>query len=115
VAEAVHSPLGQFNAGVFAPKYGRDPDWGSKGDSDTTVNVEAVLFSSTAADAGDLKARLQAFVPAPRQTTIAALDRLPPAYDARSNAGMRRSENAKPGIEAVPLRSMSGARGRSGR
>jgi hypothetical protein len=32
VAETVHSPSGQFDAGVFRAKYGRDPDWGSKAD-----------------------------------------------------------------------------------
>src|ERR1035437_3678609 len=33
VAEAVHSPSSQLNAGLFRAKYGGDPDWGTAGES----------------------------------------------------------------------------------
>jgi hypothetical protein len=104
VAEAVHSPSGQFDAGVFRAKYGRDPDWGSKGDFgyDRKPSKLCFFFYGSVMPA-DLKARLKAFVPAPRQTTIAALDRLPPAYDRPFQRWNEKERKREPGIEAVPL------------
>jgi hypothetical protein len=104
VAEAVHSPSGQFNAGVFRAKYGRDPDWGSKGDFGYDRKPSTLcFFFYGGVMPGDLKARLKAFVPAPRQTTIAALDRLPPAYDRPFERWNEKERKREPGIEAVPL------------
>jgi hypothetical protein len=104
VAEAVHSPSGQFNSGVFRAKYGRDPDWGSKGDFgyDRKPSKLCFFFYGSVMPA-DLKARLKAFVPAPRQTTIAALDRLPPAYDRPFERWNEKERKREPGTEAVPL------------
>jgi hypothetical protein len=104
VAEAVHSPSGQFDAGVFRAKYGRDPDWGSKGDFgyDRKPSKLCFFFYRSVMPA-DLKARLKASVPAPRQTTIAALDRLPPAYDRPFERWNEKERKREPGIEAVPL------------
>lgn len=83
VAEAVHSASAQFNAGVFRAKYGRDPDWGSDGKSGYGRKPSKLcfFFYKNGVIPGDLKARLLTFVPVPRQTTIAALDQLPPVYD----------------------------------
>jgi hypothetical protein len=104
VAEAVHSPSGQFDTGVFRAKYGRDPDWGSKGDFgyDRRPSKLCFFFYSGVMPA-DLKARLKAFVPAPRQTTIAALDQLPPAYDRPFERWNEKERKREPGIEIVPL------------
>ena len=104
VAQAVHSPSGQFNDGVFRAKYGRDPDWGSKGDFryDRKPSKLCFFFYCSVMPA-DLKMRLKAFVPAPRQTTIAALDQLPTAYDRPFERWNEKERKREPGIEAVPL------------
>jgi hypothetical protein len=104
VAEAVHSPSGQFDAGVFRAKYGRDPDWGSKGDFGYDRKPSKLcFFLYGSVMPADLKARLKAFVPAPRQTTIAALDRLPPAYDRPFERWNEKERKRERGTEAVPL------------
>lgn len=105
VAEAVHSPSSQFNAGLFRAKYGGDPDWGpaDKYGYERSPSALRFFFYRNLVIPGDLKARLLTFVPAPRRTTIAALDQLPPVYNLpfeRWNAKLRTHEN---GTEETPL------------
>lgn len=104
VAEAVHSESSQFEAGRFRAKYGRDPDWGPTGKygHDHTPSALCFFFCQKVVPA-DLKARLLRFVPRPRPTAIAALDRLPPVYPRpfeRWNAQQRIREK---GTEDVSL------------
>lgn len=105
VAEVVHADSPRFNAGQFRAKYGKDPDWGSEEDSFRSHQKPSALrfFFYRNAMPADMKARLKAFVPPPRQATIAVLDQLPAAYDRpfeRWNQQRRTREN---GAEAVPL------------
>lgn len=82
VAEAVHSPTAEFNAGLFLAKYGRDPNWGSedKHGYDRKPSALCLFIYRHRIIPTDLAARLLTFVPAPRGATIAALDQLPPVY-----------------------------------
>ncbi|HXB69367.1 MAG TPA: helicase-associated domain-containing protein [Candidatus Acidoferrales bacterium] len=104
VAEAVHSSSPQFEAGLFRAKYGRDPDRGSGGEYRSSRKPSALcFFFYKNAMPADLKARLLKFVPAPRQTTVGALDRLPAVYErpfVRWNEEQRTRET---GTEEVPL------------
>ena len=104
VAEAVHSPSSQFEAGVFRAKYGRDPDWG-RADKYGRREPSALclFFHQYRVIPADLKERLLTFVPKPRETTIATLDELPPVYDrpfVQWNTAQRTREE---GTEEVPL------------
>jgi XPB/Ssl2-like helicase family protein len=83
VAEAVHSPSSRLNGRLFRAKYGRDPDWGSadKLGYDRKPTRLCLFLYKRGIVPADLKARLLKFVPEPRQSTIATLDRLPPVYE----------------------------------
>ena len=104
VAEAVHSPSSQLNAGLFRAKYGRDPDWSTASESSYDHKPSALrffLYKSGVVPA-DLKARLLKFVPEPRQSTIATLDRLPPTY------GRPFDHNSLPrGVQSFPTERLS--------
>ena len=104
VAEALHSPSAQFNASAFRAKYGRDPDWGSevKFGYDRKPS-KLCFFYKNGKIPGDLKTRLLTFVPAPRQSTIAALDQLPPAYKRPFERWNEKQRTREQGTEAVPL------------
>jgi hypothetical protein len=105
VAEAVHSPSSRLNAGLFRAKYGRDPDWGPAGKSGYDRKPSCLclfLFRGGIAPA-DLKARLLKFVPEPRQSAIAALDRLPPAYERPFERWNEKQRTREKGTEEVPL------------
>ena len=105
VAEAVHSPSSQFNAGLFRAKYGRDPDWGSASESGygrKPSSLRFFLYKGGVIPA-DLKAQLLKFVPAPRQATIAALDRLPPVYKRPFERWDEKQRTREKGTEDVPL------------
>ncbi len=104
VAEAVHSASSQFEAGRFRAKYGRDPDWGPAGKygHDHTPSALCFFFYRNVMPA-DLKARLLPFVPAPRQTAIAALDRLPHAYERPFERWNEKQRTREKGTEEVPL------------
>lgn len=107
VAEAVHSPAAEFNAGLFRAKYGRDPNWGSedKHGYDRKPSALCLFIYRNRIIPNDLAARLLTFVPAPREATIAALDQLPPVYALpfeRWNAATKMREH---GTEDVPLSS----------
>lgn len=102
VAEVVHSPSPRFNSGLFRAKYGRDPDWGAAGEygRDRKPSDLHFFFYKNNVMPADLKTRLRRFVPAPRQSAIAALDRIPTVYErpvVRWN-GTKREE----GTEDVP-------------
>jgi hypothetical protein len=105
VAEVVHADSSRFDAARFRAKYGKDPDWGSEEDSfryHRKLSALRFFFYGSAMPA-DLKARLKAFVPAPRPMEITVLDQLPRNYDRpfeRWNPQQRTSEK---GTEPVPL------------
>jgi len=105
VAEVVHSSSDRLSAGQFRAKYGGDPNWGSAGKYgyDHKPSLLCFFFYHSRIMPADLKQRLKAFVPAPRATTIAALDQVPPVFDRpyrRWNEAKRISEEL---TEAVPL------------
>ena len=105
VAEAVHSPLSQLNAGLFRAKYGRDPDWGSAdklGYDRKPSRLCLFLFRGGMVPA-DLKARLLKFVPEPRQSNIATLGRLPPVYERTFERWNLEKRIREQGTEEVPL------------
>ena len=104
VAEVVHSPSAQFNAGRFRAKYGRDQNWGlaDKYGQHRSASPLCLFFYGNVMPA-DLKARLSAFVPAPRRTTITALDQLPAAYDRPFERWNEQQRTREKGTEAVPL------------
>ena len=105
VSEVVHSPFSQFEAGLFRAKYGRDPDWGAAGKSGYghDPSVLCFFFYKNHVIPDDLKARLLKFVPAPRQATIAALDRLPPVYARPFERWNEKQRTREKGTEDVPL------------
>lgn len=82
VAEAVHSLSSRCEPARFRAKYGRDPNWNSGGESRYGYKPSALRFflHNDGKIPADLKARLMAFVPKPREAAIAALDRLPQAH-----------------------------------
>jgi hypothetical protein len=104
VAEVVHADSLRFDAARFRAKYGKDPNWGSEEDSFRYHQKPSALrfFFYGNTMPADLKARLKAFVPAPRPMEITALicfrqtDR---PYE-RWNPKQRTSEK---GTEPVPL------------
>src|ERR1700730_4839778 len=105
LSEAVHSPFSQFEAGLFRAKYGRDPDWGSSGKSGygRDPSVLCFFFYRNGVIPDDLKERLLMFVPAPRQATIAALDRLPPVYARPFERWNEKQRTREKGTEDVLL------------
>jgi hypothetical protein len=105
VSEAVHSPFSQFEAGLFRAKYGRDPDWGPTGKSGygRDPSVLCFFFYRNGVIPDDLKTRLLMFVPAPRKTTIAALDRLPQVYKRPFERWNEKQRTREKGTEDVPL------------
>lgn len=105
VAEAVHSPSSQLNAGLFRAKYGRDPDFGSanKLDYDRKPTRLCLFLYKWGAVPADLKARLLKFVPEPRPSTIATLDRLSPVYERRFQRWNPEKRIREQGTEQVPL------------
>lgn len=105
VAEVIHSPSAHFNAGLFRAKYGRDPDWGSTGSfrDDRKPSSLCLFLYRNGVVPADLKARLLTFVPAPRQTTIAVRDRLPPMYERPFEKWNAEQRTPEKGTEEVPL------------
>ena len=104
VAEAVHSPSSMFEAGAFRAKYGHDPDWGSARPSGHGGKPSALcLFFYQHAVPADLKARLLKFVPVPRETTMVALDRLPPVYPRPFKIWNAKQKTRETGTEDVLL------------
>jgi hypothetical protein len=105
VAEVVHSPSAQFVAGRFRAKYGRDPDWGSadKYGSNSRPSPLCFFFCRKSLMPADLKERLKAFVPAPGEAKIAALEHLPPVYDRPFERWNEKLKTREKGTEEVPL------------
>jgi hypothetical protein len=105
VAETVHSPNSQFEGVRFRAKYGRDPEWGFPGARtyDKTPSALCLFFYRNKVMPADLKARLMAFVPEPRQTAIAAVDRLPPVYECPFVRWNEKERIRETGTEDVPL------------
>jgi hypothetical protein len=105
VAEAVHSPSSQLNANVFRAKYGRYPDWGPAAEfsHDRKPSALCLFFHRNRMIPEDLKTRLLAFVPEPRQTVIATLDQLPPVYGRPFTRWNETKRTHEEGIEDVPL------------
>jgi hypothetical protein len=104
VAEVVHADSARFDGPRFRAKYGKDPHWGSEDryGCDRRPSPLRFFFYGSMMPA-DLKERLKAFVPEPRPTEMAALDRLPANYGRpfeRWNPQQRTSEK---GTEPVPL------------
>jgi hypothetical protein len=104
VAEVVHSASDQLSDSQFRAKYGRDPNWGSPGryEWDSKPSLLCFFFYRGRIMPADLKLRLKAFVPAPRKTEIAALDRIPAVLNRpyhRWNEAKRISEEF---TEAIP-------------
>jgi hypothetical protein len=105
VAETVHSPSSQFDGVRFRAKYGRDPDWGFRGERtyDKTPSALCLFFFGNKVMPDDVKARLKAFVPKPRQLQINALDQLPPVYALPYERWNEKSRVRETGTEDVPL------------
>ncbi|MCX6629649.1 MAG: hypothetical protein NTW28_18685 [Candidatus Solibacter sp.] len=81
VAEVVHSTAFRFDAKRLRAKYGQDPDWGVAGKYGRGAKPSPLrFFFYGGVMPTDLKQRLKTFVPAPRRTTLAGLERLPPIY-----------------------------------
>jgi hypothetical protein len=80
VAEAVHGPERRFHAARFRAKYGRDPDWGSlsRYEVGTAASLLRLFVHRSGFIPADLCDRLGAFVPPPRDASIAS-DAEPPA------------------------------------
>ncbi len=105
VAEAVHSPSSRLSAGVFRAKYGRDPDWGTAdeyGSARKPSPLRFFLYGNGVIPA-DLKGRLLAFVPEPRESAIATSDRLPPTYGRPFEQWNEKLRTREKGTEEVPL------------
>ena len=104
VAETVHSGSAQFEAARFRAKYGRDPNWGSKSQSGYDYKPSALcfFFYRNSAMPDDLMARLQKFVPEPRQAAIATLDQLPPVFP-RPFSRWNEERTREEGTEDVPI------------
>src|SRR5580658_10927123 len=105
VAETVHSPSSQFDGVRFRAKYGRDPEWGFPGERryDRMPSALCLLFYRNKVMPDDLKARLLAFVPKPRQVEIAALDRLPSVFARPFERWNEKTRVRETGTEDVPL------------
>jgi hypothetical protein len=104
VAEVVHSPSATFSAGRFRAKYGGDPDWGSKGDFGSGHKPSPLcFFFYRSVMPADLKARLKQFVPPPRDTVIATLDRLPPTYAIPFERWNQETRTREQATEEAPL------------
>ena len=83
VAEVVHSDSSHFPARQFAAKYGREPDWGSRGRRGHVPSaLEFFFYHGVMPD--DLKARLKAFVPEPDVARVETVSELPTAYQVPS-------------------------------
>jgi len=105
VAEAVHSPSSQLNAGSFRAKYGGDPDWGSTNERgyDHKPSRLCLFLHKGGRVPADLKARLLKFVPEPHRSAVASLDRLPPAYQRAFKRWNPEKRINEVGTEEVPL------------
>ena len=103
VAEVVHADSSWFDAARFRAKYGKDPDWGSGGDSFRYHGKPSALccFFYGNRMPADLKTRLQTFVPEPHALEIKALDELPSHYDRPIERWKQRSSGKA--TEPVPL------------
>ena len=105
VAETVHSLSPQFPESQFRAKYGCDPDWGSGGEYTYAHKPSALclFFYKDRLMPADLKARLLAFVPPPREASLTAIDPLPAFFelaDTKWNEALRISEKV---TEQVPI------------
>jgi len=105
VAETVHSPSSQFEDVRFRAKYGRDPEWGFPGERayDRMPSTLCLFFYRNKVMPDDLKARLMAFVPEPREVEIAALDGLPPVFARPFERWNEKTRVRETGTEDVPL------------
>jgi hypothetical protein len=94
VAEVVHGPSPLFDAERFRAKYGANPVWGELGDHGRTPPSPLRLFLHGAGVLpDDLKERIRAFVPPPRDVTLASFADLP-AGDEASPLTVRETERA---------------------
>jgi len=104
VAETVHSLSSQFEDARFRAKYGRDPNWGAGEHGYHRIpSALCLFFYRNKVMPEDLKARLLAFVPQPRQASIASLDRLPPVYALPYSRWNEKERIRETGTEDVPL------------
>ena len=104
VAEVVHADSSRFDAARFRAKYGKDPHWGSEDryGYDRQPSPLRFFFYGSMMPA-DLKARLKAFVPAPRPMEITVLDPLPSHYDRPFERWNPKQRICETGTEPVPL------------
>ena len=104
VAEVVHADSSRFDAARFRAKYGKDPHWGSEDryGYDRQPSPLRFFFYGSMMPA-DLKARLKAFVPAPRPMEITVLDPLPSHYDRPFERWNPKQRIRETGTEPVPL------------
>jgi len=104
VAEVVHSESTQFPAGRFRAKYGRDPNWGTDSQYERDRRPSALcFFFCRGFMPDDLKERLRAFVPPPKEAKVKMLDQLPPAYDLPFERWNAQQQIREKGTEKVPL------------
>jgi hypothetical protein len=104
VQEATHDPEGLLRTERFAPKYGRDPDYGREASGygkPARPTRLRLFFPQYYSLPTDLRTMLSAFVPQPRPFITAAMDTLPPTVEVPSyswDSGKCREE-----FENVPL------------
>ena len=83
VAEVMHGPERRFSSDRFRAKYGRDPDWGGRGRWSGEGGSLLCLFIHDHVIPGDLRERLELFVPAPAAAAVDSVAELPAAIERR--------------------------------
>ncbi len=107
VAAVVHSMGTAFPAERFHAKYGRLPNFGTVSRRPRDGHPTALRFFFYGRGGGvmpdDLKERLTAFVPPPREAEVQSLEQLPLAYDRPFERWNPRTKERQQGTEPIPL------------
>ncbi|HSL81531.1 MAG TPA: hypothetical protein VLF66_02070 [Thermoanaerobaculia bacterium] len=105
VAEVVHSSSTEFQADRFRAKYGRGPDWGTTDRYGYHRSPSALgfFFYGNGVMPGDLKARLEAFVPRPAEAKVETLAELPAAHDLPCSRWNPKTKTEEHWTESAPL------------
>lgn len=105
VAEVVHSGSSQFQTDRFDAKYGQEPNWGAQDGYGYHRRPSSLsfFFYGNRVMPDDLKARLKAFVPPPREAKLETLVGLPAACELPFSRWNTATKTEEKGTEAVPL------------
>jgi hypothetical protein len=103
VAEAVHVMGGRFLAGKFRAKYGKDPNWGTKGRWGEPDPSLLGLFFYDGVIPDDLRERLKEFVPPPVQTALQMVDTVPEVHAVPWKIYHQETRSYETGTDEIPI------------